>query len=191
MPGIYPDFSAPIVRNASADREMVMARWGLPSPPSVLEGKKRDPGVTNVRNTSSPHWRPWLGHEHRCVVPFNSFAEPSRGDDGRSELVWFAQDETRPLMWFAGLWTRWTSVRKVKLGLETVDAYAILTCPPNAEVGAVHPKAMPVILGQDDVERWLTAPAAEALKLQRPLPDGSLRIVVRGEPEDWPPDRIA
>ena len=44
---------------------------------------------------------------------------------------------------------------------------------------------MPVILTtQDEVERWMTAPTAEALKLQRPLPDGSLRIVARGVKED-------
>lgn len=29
----------------------------------------------------------------------------------------------------------------------TIDAFGLLTCAPNAEVGAVHPKAMPVILG--------------------------------------------
>jgi putative SOS response-associated peptidase YedK len=38
-----------------------------------------------------------------------------------------------------GLWTTWTSVRKVKEGRVTVDAFAFLTCPPNAEVSAVHP----------------------------------------------------
>ena len=43
----------------------------------------------------------------------------------------------------------------------------------NAEVGAIHPKAMPVILtSPDEVETWMTAPADEALKLQRPLPLG-------------------
>ena len=184
LPGIYPDYAAPIIRNAGDGRELVMARWGLPSPPSVLAGKSRDPGVTNVRNTTSSHWQRWLGPEHRCVVPFTSFAEPVRLANGRSEPVWFSRDETRPLMWFAGIWTRWRSVRKVKLGEETVDAYAILTCSPNAEVREVHPKAMPVILAEADLERWLTAPAAAALQLQRPLPDGSLRIVARGEPED-------
>jgi putative SOS response-associated peptidase YedK len=184
LPGVYPDHEAPVVRSSGDDRELVMARWGLPSPPRVLEGKARDPGVTNVRNAGSPHWRRWLGPEHRCVVPVTSFAEPFRRPDGRSEQVWFAADETRPLMWFAGLWVRWTSVRKVKLGVETVDAFAILTCAPNREVREVHPKAMPVLLGPSDLEQWLTAPIAAALKLQRPLPDGALRIVARGEKED-------
>jgi hypothetical protein len=27
------------------------------------------PPVTNIRNTSSPHWRGWLKPEHRCLVP--------------------------------------------------------------------------------------------------------------------------
>jgi hypothetical protein len=75
-------------------------------------------------------------------------------------------------------------VRKVKEGETTNDIYAFLTTEPNAEVGAVHPKAMPVILTTpEDVETWMTAPAGEALKLQRPLPDGSLRIVARGVKE--------
>jgi putative SOS response-associated peptidase YedK len=57
----------------------------------------------------------------------------------------FALDETRPLVCFAGIWTNWTSVRKVKEGEMTNDLFAFLTTEPNAEVGAIHPKAMPVI----------------------------------------------
>ena len=52
-------------------------------------------------------------------------------------------------------------------------------------MGAIHPKAMPVILmATEDIEIWLTAPAEVALKLQRPLPDGALLIVARGEKKD-------
>ena len=44
---------------------------------------------------------------------------------------------------------------------------------------------MPVILTTpDEVGTWMSAPPDEALKLQRPLPDGSLRIVARGVKED-------
>ena len=74
---------------------------------------ERDPGVTNIRNTASKHWRPWLAIEHRCVVPFTSFNEYNKAAGGE---IWFAFDETRPLAFFAGIWTNWTSVRKVKGG---------------------------------------------------------------------------
>jgi putative SOS response-associated peptidase YedK len=185
LPGIYPDYPAPIVRNHAQGRELAMARWGMPSPASVLVRKKSDPGVTNVRNAGSAHWRRWLGPENRCVVPFTSFAENEVLSDGTRPTVWFALGEERPLAFFAGIWTRWTSVRKVKEGETTNDLFAILTTAPNAEVGAIHPKAMPVILRDaDEIERWMAAPLADALKLQRPLPDGALKIVLRGEKQD-------
>jgi putative SOS response-associated peptidase YedK len=30
------------------------------------------PPVTNIRNTSSPHWRVWLKPENRYLVPFTA-----------------------------------------------------------------------------------------------------------------------
>src|SRR3546814_5339862 len=89
-----------------------MARWGMPSPSFVLTTKRTDAGVTNVRNTSSPHWRRWLGVESRCVVPFTSFSENEVMPDGSRPPVWFALSEARPLAFFAGIWTTWTSVRR-------------------------------------------------------------------------------
>jgi hypothetical protein len=62
MPGIFPDYPAPVIRNAGDDREMVPMRWGMPPP------RTGGPPMTNVRNTSSPHWRGWLKSENRCLV---------------------------------------------------------------------------------------------------------------------------
>ncbi|MBL4557202.1 MAG: SOS response-associated peptidase family protein [Rhodobacteraceae bacterium] len=183
MPGIFPDQSAPVVAMAAGERVLTRMRWGMPSPGFALKGRRTDPGVTNIRNTASGHWRRWLGTGHRCVVPFTSFCEY----DARAakEPVWFALGEDRPLAFFAGLWTRWASVRKVRDGETTDDLFGFLTTEPNAEVAPVHPKAMPVILtASEAIETWLTAPLAEALPLQRPLPDGSLQIVARGARRD-------
>jgi putative SOS response-associated peptidase YedK len=30
MPGVFPDYPAPVVRNAGADRELIMMRRGMP-----------------------------------------------------------------------------------------------------------------------------------------------------------------
>ena len=183
--GIFPDTHAPIVRDRHGERELVLGRWGMPSPKFVLKNRSADPGVTNIRNTESPHWRRWLGVEHRCLVPFTAFSEYGAGEGGKKEPVWFAMDESRPLVFFAGLWTEWTSVRKVKDGETTDQLYGFLTCQPNEVVGEIHPKAMPVILTEpDEWEAWLTEPWEKVSELQRPLPDEWLKIVARGERRD-------
>jgi putative SOS response-associated peptidase YedK len=119
------------------------------------------------------------------VVPFTSFSENEVLPDGSRPPVWFALDESRPLAFFAGIWTQWTSVRKVREGETTNDIFAFLTTEPNAIVAPVHAQAMPVILTTtDEIEPWMTAPAGEALRLQRPLPEDALRIVARGLKQD-------
>jgi putative SOS response-associated peptidase YedK len=55
IPGVFPDYSAPMVRNVEEGaRELTMAQWGMPSPVFALKGRNSDSGVTNIRNVASP-----------------------------------------------------------------------------------------------------------------------------------------
>ena len=203
---IYPDYAAPIVRtDANGDRILTTARWGMPSSrKAILDAAKKraakleakgkpvdfdqllrdepDSGTTNVRNTASRHWAPWLTPEHRCLVPLTAFSEPGRDDEGRYRPIWFrlAGEDPEPLAFFAGIHLQgWEGVRKIKTGRETTDLFAFLTTNPNAEVEAVHPKAMPVILTEPaEFDTWLTAPWEIAAELQRPMPDGALEVML-------------
>jgi putative SOS response-associated peptidase YedK len=63
--------------------------------------------------------------------------------------------------------------------------FGFLTTDANAVVKPIHPKAMPVILTTEaEIERWMTAPAPEAVELQRPLSDDILRVVAQGQRKD-------
>jgi len=174
QPQIYPDQLAPIARRYGEAIALQMARWGLPSPPQFHSKTGIDRGVTNVRNTGSPHWRRWLSPENRCLVPLTAFAEPAGKGLGNA---WFEIADDRPAF-FAGIWVpQWRSIRKLKDGESVDDLYGFLTTEPNAEVGAVHPKAMPAILTEpEEWEAWLTQPWADARALQRPLQDGALTL---------------
>ena len=91
---------------------MVMMRWGMPPPP-----RTGGPPVTNIRKTSSPHWRGWLKPENRCLVPFNSFAEYApepNPETKKKDVVWFALNDDRPLTAFPGIWTELKGDRGTK-----------------------------------------------------------------------------
>jgi putative SOS response-associated peptidase YedK len=182
LPGIFPDYMAPVVRNApDGVRELAMLRWGMPGPPKFGVHP-----ITNIHNTQSAHYRRWLKPESRCVVPWTSFCEYA-DTEPRKTPTWFAYDDSRPLAVFAGIWTTWHGTRGTKANPVEREhqLFDFLTTEANDVVGAIHPKVMPVILTTEkEIERWMTAPAEDALKLQRPLLDGELKIVAKGERND-------
>src|SRR6201996_8234288 len=150
MPGVFPDYPAPVIRNTETGTELTTMRWGMPPPPHAGGAP-----VTNIRNTSSPHWRMWLKPEKRCLVPFNSFAEYApepNPETKKKDVVWFAHGDDRPPSSFAGIWTEFKGDRGTKSnpipGPHLV--YGFLTTSPNAVVEPIHPKAMPVILTTDE-----------------------------------------
>lgn len=178
---VYKNLAAPIVRRGKdGEREIARAQFGLPTDPQSIKGNY-DPGQSNIRHPQYRHWKKYWGLEHRCVVPATSFAEPAPKKDpltGQTPNVWFGIDKSRPLFCFAGIWTKWHGVRRVKDGASDFELFGFLTTKPNAVIESIHPKAMPVILRtQDEIDLWMSAPMNEALQLQTPLSDDALTIL--------------
>jgi putative SOS response-associated peptidase YedK len=120
------------------------------------------------------------------VVPVTSFCEYDHSS-GKAVPTWFALDETRPLFFFAGIWRSWQGVRGPKANQVEGNhmLFSFLTTEANAEVGAVHEKAMPVLLlTEADRETWMRGEIEDALALQRPAKDGTLKVVSTGQRED-------
>ena len=105
--------------------------------------------------------------ERRCLVPFTQFAEPKSGKDkhGRPAQYWFTVTD-QPIAAFAGLW------RPTEAG----PVFAFCTTEPNALIAPLHPKAMPVVLGEAEQDVWLTGSADEALGLVASYPSQLMAV---------------
>ena len=165
---IYPGYEAPVLRrNDAGGLKLDMMKWGFPGP-AAAGGRP----ITNVRNLASPFWRNALNDPaRRCIVPVTSFCEWTAEPDPetrRKSKVWFGLHENEhPLFGFAGIW---------RPGAEG-PFMAFLTCDANSLVGAVHPKAMPVMLRPKDCAAWLDSPRVDACSLAVPFADEAMRIL--------------
>ena len=54
MPGVFPDYPAPVIRNSETGTEMVTMCWGMPPPHG------RAAGDQHPQHIVAPHWRMWL-----------------------------------------------------------------------------------------------------------------------------------
>ena len=162
---IYPGKAAPVLRRSeTGSLRLDTMTWGFPGP-AAAKGRP----VTNVRNLDSPFWRSALGNvERRCIVPVTRFCEWSANADPttkRKAKHWFGMHKAHdPLFAFAGLW---------RPG-EGGPYMAFLTCDANATVGAIHHKAMPVMLRPADALGWLTHDRDTACALAIPFPDADM-----------------
>jgi len=52
MPGVFPDYPAPVVRSADGEHTLVMMRWGMPPPPRRA-GRRSPTSATRHRRTGA------------------------------------------------------------------------------------------------------------------------------------------
>ena len=165
---VYPGRAAPVLRRTDTGTlALETMTWGFPGP-AAAKGRP----VTNVRNLSSPFWRSALERpDRRCLVPVTRFSEWTETPDpetGRKRKVWFGMGEGHDRLFaFAGIW---------RPG-EGGPFMAFLTCEANAVVGAIHPKAMPVMLRPGDAGAWLDGARDDACALAIPFADADMRVL--------------
>ena len=157
---VAPTHDMPIVRRKNGDRsnELIMARWGLI--PHWAKDKKIAYSTINARSETAatkPAFRDAFKRQ-RCLVPADAFIEWRR--DGKEKWPHLIRLKGGGPFAFAGLWSSWCSPEG-----EDIESYTILTSEPNDFMARIHNR-MPVILGQDDHDRWLDLDAdpADVLK---------------------------
>ncbi|MFC3308429.1 SOS response-associated peptidase [Blastomonas aquatica] len=181
---VYPGYQGFVVREDDGQRKLQAMTWGFPRQSlNKKTGRPNKPNpVNNAREDKlmSAHgmWKRWFTDTtYRCLIPFTAFAE-AEGEPGRMTKTWINVAD-QPLAAWAGLW---------RPSNEWGHSYTGVMVDATKELWHIHDR-MPVILNAEDHDRWLHAPAAEALTLLRQYPADRLSVEQTGEP--WSSRRAA
>lgn len=146
---IAPTQPVPVIRRDDGGPTLhaSLMRWGL------IPSWATDPAIgaqtINARSETAatkPSFREPL-QKRRCLIPADGFYEWQRRA-GRKQPFCFEVGDGG-IFAFAGLWDRWRG----KDGT-VVETCTILTTTPNELLADVHDR-MPVILPEDQYDRWL------------------------------------
>lgn len=175
---VAPRQVVPVLVAENGQTVLKPMRWGL-IPPWAKDDKIGD-RLINARSetlTEKPSFRRPF-EQQRCLIPADGFYEWQTTPGGKQPF-WFTM-KNGGYFCMAGLWEKWHRPHvEGELGLDdtgssvnqTVETFTIITTTPNPMVAAVHDR-MPVILGQEHYQWWLTTRfEPEFLKtLLRPYP---------------------
>lgn len=167
---VYPGYTGLVI----ADGRVRAMTWGFPV---VLKGKNGQPlkpkPVNNARfDKLGGFWRRWAAApEHRCLIPFNAYAEAA-GPRGKMTRTWLSGKDM-PLMAWAGLW---------RSSVEWGDCYTGVMTDNAPELAHIHDRS-PVILESHEWTSWLTDPLPALSRFDRPF--AADRLVVEATADLW------
>jgi putative SOS response-associated peptidase YedK len=104
---------------------------------------------------------------NRCLIPVSGYYEWQDTPGGKQPWYFTAKDGS-PALTIAGLWDEW----KDKASGETLKSCTMIITKPNKFVSEVHDR-MPVLLGEEDYEPWLSGKAG--LELLKPAAENVLQ----------------
>jgi putative SOS response-associated peptidase YedK len=175
LPGILraiynasPSQFLPVITNEKPDI-IQFYQWGLV--PHWSKDKSNSRRLINARSETvhqKPAFRKSL-HTRRCLVIADGFYEWKKTATGKQPYRITLKNEE--LFAFAGLWDTW----KTDEG-ETLHSFTILTTQPNELMAGIHDR-MPVILRQEDEQKWLdqSLPGEFLQSLLKPADAGTMQ----------------
>ena len=147
---IGPTVRIPVVYLRDGKRAVRLMRWGL------VPSWSKEIGTYGTHNAKSetvhekPSFRGAWKAGRRCIVPATSFFEWKKLDAaGKNKQPYAIGMGNRQPLAFAGLWEEWTPK-----GGEAVLSCTIITTTPNELMAGIHDR-MPVLVGDEDIGRWL------------------------------------
>ena len=171
---VRPGVQAPIVRRfgegAAAQREVVLARFGLV--PQRTEGVKPPAQAINARAETMAEratFQAACAQRQWCIVPAQCFYVPLYDTPGEKPRRWRVRRRDRAPLSIAGLWDR-----RVDASGETTVSFAIITmnCDLHPllsrfgrlldDKGAPAEKRTPSLLTEEDYDAWLDASPTRA-----------------------------
>lgn len=141
-------------------REVAFLRWGLI--PHWADDPSIGNRMINARAetvASKPSFRQAF-KKRRCLVVADGFYEWQKAD-GKKQPYYIHLKNDQPFG-FAGLWERWNREGK------GIQSCTIITTEPNELMKPIHNR-MPVIVQQEDYDRWLNPAFEDGKALQQVL----------------------
>lgn len=152
---VYPGHPGLVVAEGAV-RSMV---WGFPRAITGAKGQPLKPRPVNNARTDkleSFFWRDSFVNR-RCLIPMTAWAE-AEGDAGAKTRTWLTRPDA-PLFAAAGVW---------RVSREWGPVYSMVMTDSCGAAAECHVR-MPVLLAENDWQRWTGGPSSEAAALCVPF----------------------
>lgn len=166
---IAPGQKAPIILNTA--KEIIgLHHWGLV--PYWIKRDEKPIKLINTRTDSlltKPGFKNYLKRK-RCLIPSSGFYEWK--PMGKLKQAYYFNLPEKEFFSFAGIWEEYANEDG-----ELIYTYSILTTDANSLVAPIHNR-MPVILNQNDEDKWLNDSDFNRLStLLIPFPKEEMNVI--------------
>ncbi|MEM7740229.1 MAG: SOS response-associated peptidase [Pseudomonadota bacterium] len=171
---IGPWQQATIVRAHEQGREAVAAVFDLVPSHWKRPRKEKKFSTFNAKSetvTTLRSFKDAWAQGQRAVLPVDGFYEWPRPKRPSTPPFYVTASDGARLQ-LAALWSTWFN----PLTKQIEETFAVLTCPPNADMASVPHHRSPVVIADDETETWLTSSPDDALTLLVPPRDGAFHL---------------